>query len=242
MPSHTHRGAGAIRAVVVIPVLVAAVALTACTPATSDERTKDSVFASRIEGSDAKSSSSGTVTPVVAAVRGTDSGMSPAPAPRIAPARDTDQDFLRHMLDHHETVLVAVHALMMAPSGHAAHGTTMDPSWWDGALDKEKTEMLVLLKSQYNEDYSPRMARSVIAARTAPSAGMPMPSGNESAEGEAEHMASLPQLAAQLRDGATLVDRFTPRLKRAAVRDLARRIRVSQLELAGKLRMGARDP
>ncbi len=149
------------------------------------------------------------------------------------------------MLDHHVTVIVAVHALMMAPSGHAAHGTNADPAGWDGTLDTEKHEMAALLKLRYSEDYSPRATRSLGPANPASSgdmAGMPMPATPGAEEGEAEHMANQARLAADLREGAALVDHYASRLKQPAVRDLARRIRASQLALAGKLGMGAPEP
>jgi hypothetical protein len=42
-------------------------------------------------------------------------------------------------------------------------------------------------------------------------------------------------LATQLRGGAALADRFAPKLKRREIRDLARRMRALQLELAAGL-------
>lgn len=148
------------------------------------------------------------------------------PRPPLPPARDADQAFLRHMLDHHETVLALVHAQMMEPAGHAAHGGSADPTAFDAKLDAEKLEMLALLSRLYGESYSPW------AAPDAPRE----PAGREPAAthtaGADDHGTSQTQVATRLRDGIALVDRFLPRLTRPQVRDVARRVRASHLELA----------
>lgn len=147
------------------------------------------------------------------------------------------------MLDHHETVLAAVHAEMVEPAKHAEHGTKADPAEWDGRLDVEKREMLALLKEHYGEDYSPWATPPVPAPVPAPPgsdsshgmAGMSMPAGSAAGTMQGEHMAEESPVAGQLRDGAALADRFAPKLTRPAVRSMARRIRASQLELARKV-------
>lgn len=147
------------------------------------------------------------------------------PRPPLPPARDADQEFLRHMLDHHETVIAVAHAQMMAPAGHAAHGGGADPAAFDSRLDAEKLEMLALLSRLYGESFSPRpdSAAGMAAERGGATA---------SAASEGEHGAPEADLGAQLQAGATLVDRFLPRLTRPQVREVARRVPASQLELA----------
>ena len=167
-----------------------------------------------------------TITPVAA--------RQPAPPP----ARDADQDFLRHMLDHNETVLATVHAQMMEPAGHAEHGKSADPAGWDAKIDVDKREMLTLLKKYYNEDYSPRVTPPSSAVSSASSGGMPGMSMPSAEKGEADPMAAQMQVAAQLRDGAAMADRFAPKLKRPAVKVLAKRLRTSRLQLARELGAG----
>lgn len=169
--------------------------------ATKSVMTRDSGVGSPTRGAAADDSSNPPVT--VFAAR-------PAPPP----ARDADQDFLRHMLDHHETVVAAAHAEMMEPAGHGAHGTKRDPAEWDVMLDAEKLEMLALLKRHYGEEYSPR------------------PAGEPGQQ----------PLAAQLREGTAMTERFAPRLRRAEVRALARRLGASQRELAQKLEGEGKAP
>lgn len=161
-----------------------------------------------------------------------------ASRPALPPARDADQEFLRHMLDHHETVLAAVHGQMMEPGKHAEHGTKADPTEWDARLDIEKRDMLALLKQYYGEDYSPWATPPVPAPLGSDSshdmAGMSMPAG-AAATMQGKPMEEESPLARQLRDGAALAERFAPKLTRPAVRSLALRVRASQLELARKV-------
>lgn len=174
--------------------------------------------------------------PDTAATGAVAGGAAPAPAapppgaaaaalalPPPPPARDADQDFLRHMLDHHETIIRTAHGGMVDSAGHAEHGTRQDPVALDAALDAEKNEMLALLDSLYGEKYSPRPAAS--AAPTAAGGGTPR-------GGEAAHVAGQGAEAEQFRAGAALVDRFMPRLRRPAIRELAARLRAAQLEHA----------
>lgn len=168
-----------------------------------------------------------------------------AQQPAAPPARDAEQDFLRHMLDHHETVLAIVHDQMMEPLGHAAHGKKADPVAWDAKLDVEKREMLALLKKYYDEDYSPRpaMPATTIAGVSGDMGQMPMREGKATSEQEAEKMMRVQALLTdQLREGVRLAGRFAPKLKRREVRDLARRMRAVQLELAAELGAQMRKP
>ena len=223
-------------------VIGAALLLSACAGGATDERVTDTASASAVAAV-----GSATMSPPIAQA-GEDTGGPTPPSegrqPADAPARDADQDFLHHMLDHHETVVTAVHAQMMNPEGHASHGTAMDPSEWDARLDDEKREMLALLKKHYGEDCSPRpasMPPSTAAARRGAMAMRP-PAAAPGEQVEAEHMAGQVGIVSQLRGGASLTDRFAPRLKRRDVRDLAARVRTSQLELARKVEAGMKTP
>ena len=222
-------------------VIGAGLLLSACAKGAADERAGDT-------GTGAAVGSAGSATvPQSVSPGGADTGGGTVPSvgrrPADAPARDADQDFLHHMLDHHETVGTAVHAQMMDPSGHASHGTKMDPSEWDGRLDAEKREMLALLKKHYGEDYSPRATATPQGTATPAGAiGMPAPTAAPTEQEEAEHMAGQVRIVAQLRGGASLADRFLPQLKRRDVRDLAGRVRTSQLELARKVETGMKMP
>lgn len=154
----------------------------------------------------------------------------PPPAPPLTPpppARDADQAFLRHMLDHHETTLALVHEQMSAPAGHAEHGGASDPTEFDVVLDAEKLEMLRLLESLYDEKYSPR----VLAHRALARDGAPIP--HREGEAPTAHATEAPatDLPALLRAGAKAAQEAEPRLSRDPVRALARRIGASQLAL-----------
>lgn len=151
-----------------------------------------------------------------------------APLPPPPPARDADQAFLRHMLDHHETTLALVHEQMSAPAGHAEHGGASDPTEFDVVLDAEKMEMLRLLSSLYEEKYSPRVLAHRAIARDG--GALPHREGEApTAHAAAEAATSLPAL---LRAGAKAAQEAQARLTKDPVRALARRIRASQLELA----------
>lgn len=216
----------------------------ACAPTVGDERPADS-NAVRAVGPMASTVAAEPSVVAVAADKGQPRADSIRRRLPDAPARDADQDFLHHMLDHHEAVVIAVHAQMMDPVGHASHGTRMDPSEWDGRLDAEKREMLSLLRKHYGEDYSPRAsgpAQPADSASPGAMGSMPMSGGPPSEKAEAEHMAGQARIVSQLRDGAALTDRFASRLRRTEVRDLARRVQVSQLELARKLAAGMQIP
>jgi hypothetical protein len=220
---------------------ISVIAAAACSSSSPKDGKANSALASKLDAA----GGSNRVATVEAPAIVHDTARVYAPIARLAPARDVQQEFLRRMLDHHETVIIAVHELMMAPAGHAAHGTKADPAGWDGALDAEKQELAAMLKLHYGEDYSPRATRSVGSANPASSgdmAGMPKSASPGAEDGEAEHMASQARLAADLREGAALVDHYASKLRQPAVRELARRIRASQLALAGKLGMGAPVP
>ncbi len=131
-----------------------------------------------------------------------------APIP-IRHTSDTDKDFLHHMVDHYEAVLVLVHADMMKPEGHAMHGKRGDPVERDGALDAEKTQMLQLLNKLYGEAYSPRPVQ--VAEK-----------GNKVIHAS---------LATHFRSGVSLVDRSVSGLRNPRVRALAKQMRATQLAL-----------
>ena len=142
-----------------------------------------------------------------------DTATTPAPLPAARHTSDADKDFLQHMLDHYEAVLVLVHADMMKPEGHAMHGIDGDPVERDGALDAEKSKMLQLLSKLYGEEYSPRPVAAAAA---------------EAERGKAALHASL---GTHFRAGVALVDRSAGGLRRPEVRALARQMRATQLAL-----------
>lgn len=139
-------------------------------------------------------------------------GAAPHPAPS-APARDADQLFLRRMLDHHETVVANAHAAMMSEVGHAVHGGGGDPVAFDASLDADRLRMLALLDSVYGEKYSPHPADT---------AGL--------------------GFAARLRAGLRLIDESAPRLRRTAVRDIARRSRETHVQILSQVDSAAAAP
>lgn len=219
--------------------VTAALFIAACSPATSDGAKSDSgALASTVASGGAASARTVGETQAPAASAASLQGIPAAPLPSLTPSRDDDQEFLRHMVDHHAMVVAHVHGQMMDPSGHAAHGTSMDPSEWDSRLDAEKAALLGLLKKFYGEDYTARASAAPVmtgGATAEPMKGMVMPAGESDSATDARHDASRAMLVAMLRGGAKLVDRHMPTLRRPAVRDLARRIRASELEMEKRL-------
>lgn len=197
-----------------LTLLLAALALPGCS---AGEREADAP-GSAMSDSIAPAPAASTPTDSVAAAR------PRPPRPPLPPARDADQDFLRHMLDHHETVIALAHGGMMEPAGHQAHGQQADPAAFDSRLDAERQEMLALLERFYGETYSPRAdldsGTAMAGAEHAPASA---------ADGGMDMSANA---AAPYRAGAALVDRYLSRLTRREVRAIARRLRTSQLELA----------
>ena len=142
-----------------------------------------------------------------------------APDRRVPPARDAEQLFLRRMLDHHEGVVRLVHDRMMDARGHATHSGKTDPSAFDSFLDSEKREMLSMLATLYQEDYSPVPA-ALVSPRPATSAAP------DSSHGRATPVDAL---AVGFRAGVELIDRFHHHLRRPQVRALAERLRRTEL-------------
>jgi hypothetical protein len=219
-----------------LPVFVA-LTLVACSPAAGDDQSANagSVQVSTT-GENAPSENASIVDPASENLQTITPVAAREPAP--PPARDADQEFLRHMLDQNEIVRATMHAQMMEPAGHAEHGMSADPAGLDAKIDVDKREMLALLKKYYNEEYSPRVTPPSSAISSTVSggmAGMSMPSVEK---GEADPMAARMRVAAQLRDGAAMADRFAPKLKRPAVKALAKRLRTSRLLRARELGAG----
>ncbi len=140
---------------------------------------------------------------------GRSSGMSTASMAAVAHTNDADRDFLHHMLDHYEAVLRIVHDDMMKTEGHDMHGSGADPVEHDAALDAEKQQMLMLLKTLYGEQYSPQPVAAKAAAVT----------------GKIRLQESL---ATHFRAGIALVDRSLRGIERRDVRALAIKVRATQ--------------
>lgn len=142
------------------------------------------------------------------------------------PARDADQRFLRRMLDHHEAIITVVHEAMMEPAGHAAHGSVADPAATDSYLDAEKQEMLRLLESLYDEQYSPRPTPGLTRSGTDASAHADDRAADSAMAGGEDSEQS--ELAAAYRAGVALIDQTEHQLRRPEVRALAARLRQTQ--------------
>lgn len=203
------------RAAARILVAGAIISFAACSggPA-SDSNSRSGSDTSDVPGQNRFTANASMAPTVVAEVEPrTDSALAPAAPIPIRHTSDTDKDFLHHMLDHYEAVLVLVHADMMKPEEHGMHGKSGDPVERDGALDAEKTQMLQLLNKLYGEVYSPR----------------PVPAAEAAAE--QGHKVIPASLATHFRSGVSLVDRSVSGLRNPAVRTLAKRMRATQLAL-----------
>ena len=217
---------------------LATLASAACAPSTDASVRSDSAGTVPVITDHKPSAESSAVAESVSSTRSaSDTGAGPAisaPLPALAPARDANQDFLRHMTDHHERLSRVAHDLMMEPAGHASHGSGADPAFLDGQLDAEKGEMLDLLQREYRETYVPRPDATAHGRVSSPAAHTTGTSASGKRVGD-EHAAALHALAIQLREGATLARAFESRLTNPEVKALARRMRASQLDFAGRL-------
>jgi hypothetical protein len=193
----------------------ALIAFTGCSGApVADSSGRSGSVASDVSGQNRFTANDSSARPAVQQTEpSNDSSAVPAAPIPIRHTSDTDKDFLHHMLDHYEAVLVLVHADMMKPEGHGMHDKSGDPVESDAALDAEKTQMLRLLKKLYGEDYSPR---PVSAAKAA------VEKGNKVIHAS---------LATHFRSGVSLVDRSVSGLRNSQVRALAKQMRVTQLAL-----------
>lgn len=116
------------------------------------------------------------------------------------------------MLNHHEMILLLVHEEMMSPRGHAEHSSAADPVAFDSHLDSEKQEMMRLLTNVYGESYSARLPH-------------PKPGAHP-----LDHESVQNSLVRAFRGGVAIIDSAEPTLHHRDVRQLAARIRSSQLE------------
>ena len=152
-------------------------------------------------------------------------------AAHAAVAPSADQAYLRALADALEAERISVHTMMSEPAGDAAHGGTMDPADWDNALDALQREALALLKHDYGETLSPSAARH-LGTTTAVGSQKAMSSEAPGADADQHGMRDLVSI---MRETIALSRQYTPRLRRASTRDLARRVRKSQDALLKQL-------
>ncbi|MGI9091038.1 MAG: hypothetical protein ACR2GG_08045 [Gemmatimonadaceae bacterium] len=157
--------------------------------------------------------------------------------PTLAPARNSDQAFLRRLLDHHEGVIAAAHAAMMSTGGHMEHGSNTDPAEFDGVLDAEKIRMLALLDSLYGEKFSPAaypVTDSTPAATSQANRTMLDKTASPEADEMRDMIANRKELVHRLREGIALIDRYRPTLRTPQVKTLADKARANDLILLRK--------
>lgn len=153
--------------------------------------------------------------------------VKPQPLAQRSKARDADQRYLRELANRIEAERMTVHAMMSAPSGHAAHGTAVDPADWDGALDVQQRQAIGLLKHDYGEVFSPVAPKG--PARSA------QPSAHRTDNDMTEMEDEITGLVTEMRQVVTLSNAAMPHLRRASTRELARRVGQSHAALIRKL-------
>ncbi len=142
------------------------------------------------------------------------------PLPPEAPARDSDQQFLRTLLDEHERLAAIVHErMMMRHDDHEMKpGMPMDPkrntSGLDSDFDAERTTIADMLRRVYGDSHTP--VRATPAQRLADSLAR-----NAEPSGDSAYRA---QLISGLRRQQSLVTRQSETLHHPEVRRLALRI------------------
>lgn len=166
-------------------------------------------------------------------------GAAAAVTPSEPPARDGDQHFLRHMLDRYEGMITLAHDQMTAASGHAEHGTAVDPALFDASLDAGKLRMVAVLDSLYQDKHSPRATDAAgIPVGVRATSGASAPPNAASDHKPAQTDSSTPALAAltrALRAGVAYVDSARGTLRHREVRDLADSLRATQTFLLRKI-------
>jgi len=142
------------------------------------------------------------------------SGMNNA-AMSTAPAKDADQEFLRIMVDHHHGLIVlADTALAMNPSEH----TRMDAREMSGAQRVEENKMIDMLKSDYGETKMPMILPS----------NAQFISDLASKTGKDLDKAFKEKVIAHHEEAIKMIDDYTPKFTKPAVRTMAAKMKKDQ--------------
>lgn len=171
--------------------ILAISALTACSAGTDDE--------------ESTSADSAAVT----------SATTDSPVVHDAP-RDADQEFLRGMLDHHESMIRM--AALAADSGTAASVKTDGQKLRD-KQSQERTDMAAMLQRDYNDSHQPMVmatGQQMIDELTR------TPRGKEFDRMFYHHTIMHHQ------EGIKMVDQFLARLQKPEVRQMAEKIKADQ--------------
>ncbi len=140
-----------------------------------------------------------------------------------APARDSDQEFLRMMVDHHEGMeAMADTALKKASSSDVRSEATK----MRAKQQEEQQKMLGMLKAQYGEDKMPMV--------TAGNASMiSMLSG---ASGAAFDRQFREHVIMHHEEGIKMVDQFQSRLTSAELKQIAEKMKSDQTKEVAEMR------
>ncbi len=131
------------------------------------------------------------------------------PSVRAPKPRDSDQRFLREMIDHHEGLIYLVHEAMQKPISEKAHAVL---DGFDVTEDAEKREMIEALHSFFGDSYQGKPTRQ---DRSAADSVL-----RQSSSPTFDRVASA-FVVSHHRRGIKLVDAFLPHMKRPRVRELA---------------------
>jgi len=123
--------------------------------------------------------------------------------------RDSDQRFLREMIDHHEGLIYLVHEAMQKPISEKAHAVL---DGFDVTEDAEKREMVEALRFFFGDSYQGKVTKQDRSAADS----VLRQSGNPTFD----RMASSFVINHHQR-GIKIVDAFLSRIRRPRVRELA---------------------
>ncbi len=140
-----------------------------------------------------------------------------------SPARDPDQEFLRMMVDHHQGMVeMADIALSKAATSHIK----ADATKMRAAQVAEQEKMKATLKKDYGED---KMAMITKDSRS-------MISMLSGASGAAFDKQFREHVIMHHEEGVKMIDRFSPRLKKSEVKQMAAKMKSDQTKEIAELR------
>lgn len=131
------------------------------------------------------------------------------------PAKDADHDFLRKMVDHHESLIVMMDDAMERASSATAKA---DARKLHEKQHQERDRMVELIKASYGETHTPMVMPGAKA----------MNDSLRQKSGAAHDRDMYRHLVMHHQEGVKMIDDFLPRLKRAEVREMASRMRADQ--------------
>lgn len=151
-------------------------------------------------------------------VTGSAPGVAAAPAPSSttrSPARDGDQEFLRHMVDHHEGLIQMATAAMTKATQSATQG---DAHNLHTKQADEQKKMIADLQRTYGDSVTPMVMPQHKA----------MNDSLQALSGQEYDRAFYRNVVAHHREGIKMTDDMLPRLTKPEIRQMAEKMKADQ--------------